>query len=92
MRVVYDAIVAARESIERLSAELLPPQDPRDSGCKSSEKVELNSSYESKMTAAFLRSFAENLTGEFKAQICKSFDSNFGEAGFSLAARSGVCP
>jgi hypothetical protein len=90
MRTVYSAIVAARESIERLSAELLPPQ--QDTGCKSSEKVELNSSYESKMTSAFLRSFAENLTGDFKSQICKSFDSNFGEAGFSLAARSGVCP
>jgi hypothetical protein len=92
MRTVYSAIAAARDSIDRLSAELLPPQDPQDAGCKSSEKVELNSSYQSKMTAAFLRSFAENLNGEFKSQICKSFDSNFGEVGFSVAARSGVCP
>lgn len=91
MRAVYAAIAAARNSIEKLSADLLPPAGSQTATCESS-KVELNSAYQSQMTSAFLRSVAENLSGEWKTQICKAFASNFGEAGFSLAARSGVCP
>ncbi|MBT8496110.1 MAG: hypothetical protein KJO07_23905, partial [Deltaproteobacteria bacterium] len=84
-REIVMALAATQETMA--ARDELPPADPAASECDL--RLEISSSYDAQVTAAFLAAFLDNLTGEIQAQVCDAAASNFGSA---FPANAGVCP
>ena len=79
---VIEALTKCKAELDAMDPTILPEPQEHDG---------LDPIYDGKVIGSFLRAFIRSTPPEWRTQLCAKFDENFGDEGFPLQAREGLC-
>lgn len=88
-REIYRTLTLTKTQMEAYQDTLMP--SPLLSPGRTASGLVPVTSYDGRVSSVFLRAFLENLRSDWVKPYCVALIARFGESGFSLPAREGLC-